>query len=216
MATWRTPATPTTRPPTSCRTARQPSTTSSTRWRRALAFVRRTGNEQTGQVLDGHRWLAGVLRGESSAAAGDAVPADRYADNPLALFQAHLNRAIAAAVFGDPPGLARAHRGGDAATAGRPGHLPDRRGPPAARAGPRRAGPRRPRCRARRSAVRTGRGDAVAGRPRCGRAGQLPAPAAVAGSRAGLGGGRLSGPPSWPSTPPAARSPAARGPGTGP
>jgi signal transduction histidine kinase len=73
----------------------------------ALAFVRRTGNEQTGQALDGHRWLAGVLRGESLVAAGDAVPADRYVDNPLAFFRAHLNRALAAAIFGDSAGLAR-------------------------------------------------------------------------------------------------------------
>ncbi|GAA1282750.1 hypothetical protein GCM10009609_54220 [Pseudonocardia aurantiaca] len=72
-----------------------------------VAFVRRTGSEQTGQALDGHRWLAGALRGESFAAAGDAVPTDRYADNPLALFQAHLNQAIAAAVFGDPVDLTK-------------------------------------------------------------------------------------------------------------
>ena len=39
-----------------------------------LAFVRRTGSEQTGQWLDSYRWLAGVLRGESSAAAGEAAP----------------------------------------------------------------------------------------------------------------------------------------------
>jgi hypothetical protein len=30
----------------------------------ALAFVRRTGNEHLGQVLDPYRWLAGVLLGE--------------------------------------------------------------------------------------------------------------------------------------------------------
>ena len=72
-----------------------------------LAFVRRTGNEQTGQWLDSYRWLAGVLRGEGAAAAGEAVPVDRYAGNPLALFHAHLTRAIAAAIFGDPAGLAR-------------------------------------------------------------------------------------------------------------
>ena len=34
-------------------------------------------------------------------------PPDRYADNPLALFHAHLTRAIAAAIFGDPAGLVR-------------------------------------------------------------------------------------------------------------
>ena len=50
-----------------------------------LAFVRRTGNEETGQSLDTYRWLAGVLRGESSAAADEAVPIDRYAGNPQAL-----------------------------------------------------------------------------------------------------------------------------------
>ena len=72
-----------------------------------LAFVRRTGNEQTGQSLDSYQWLAGVLRGESSAAAGETNPIDRYADNPLALFHAHINQAIAAAIFGDPAGLAR-------------------------------------------------------------------------------------------------------------
>jgi signal transduction histidine kinase len=73
----------------------------------ALAFARRTGNEQTRQVLDSYRWLAGVLRGESSAAAGDAVPADRYADNPLALVLAHIARAVAATVFGHPAVAAR-------------------------------------------------------------------------------------------------------------
>jgi signal transduction histidine kinase len=72
-----------------------------------LAFMRRTGSEQIGQWLDSDRWLAGVLRGESSAAADVAPTIDRYADNPMALFYAHLNRAIAAAIFGDQAGLAR-------------------------------------------------------------------------------------------------------------
>jgi predicted ATPase/signal transduction histidine kinase len=72
-----------------------------------LAFVRRTGSEQGGQWLDSHLWLADVLRGGSSAANATAVPTDRYADNPLALFHAHLNRAIAAAVFGHAVDLAR-------------------------------------------------------------------------------------------------------------
>ena len=39
-----------------------------------LAFVRRTGNDQAGQWLDCYRWLAAVLRGESSAEADDAIP----------------------------------------------------------------------------------------------------------------------------------------------
>jgi signal transduction histidine kinase len=73
----------------------------------AVAFVRRTGSEQSEQVLDTYRWLAGVLRGDSTAAAGEAVSTDRYAGNPLALLYAHINHAIAAAIFGDPIGLAR-------------------------------------------------------------------------------------------------------------
>jgi signal transduction histidine kinase len=72
-----------------------------------LAFLRRTGNEQTGQWLDSYQWLARVLRGESSTAASEAIPLERYADGPLALLYAHLCRAIAAAVFDDPVGLAQ-------------------------------------------------------------------------------------------------------------
>jgi signal transduction histidine kinase len=72
-----------------------------------LAFARRTGSEFVGQLLDSHRWLAGVLRGESAAAAGEPVPADRYAGNQLAQLYAYFTRAIAAAIFGDQAGLAR-------------------------------------------------------------------------------------------------------------
>jgi signal transduction histidine kinase len=71
-----------------------------------LAFLARTGNEQTGQWLDSYRWLARTLRGDSSAAASEAIPIDRFADNPLALLYAHLCRAVFAAVFDDPDGLA--------------------------------------------------------------------------------------------------------------
>jgi predicted ATPase/signal transduction histidine kinase len=71
-----------------------------------LAFLRRTGIEQIGETLDSYQWLAGVLRGES-AAAGEAIPIDRYADNPPALLFAHLTRAIAAAIFGELVDLAR-------------------------------------------------------------------------------------------------------------
>ncbi|HEV3292770.1 MAG TPA: hypothetical protein VG123_27675, partial [Streptosporangiaceae bacterium] len=55
----------------------------------ALAFVRRTGNELLEQVLDSYRWLAGVLLGETTDAAGEAVSADKYVGNPNALFFAH-------------------------------------------------------------------------------------------------------------------------------
>ncbi|GAB3832378.1 hypothetical protein GCM10027610_024430 [Dactylosporangium cerinum] len=72
-----------------------------------LAFVRRTGGEQTGAPLDSYRWLADVLRGESSGAAGEAVRTDRYAGSPLALLHAYVTRAIAAAIFGDLAGVAR-------------------------------------------------------------------------------------------------------------
>ncbi|MGO9350752.1 MAG: AAA family ATPase [Mycobacterium sp.] len=71
-----------------------------------LAFVRRTGGEQTGQWLDSYRWLAGVLRGERSETGEEAL-ADSYATNPLALLHAHTTRAVAAAIFGEPVGLAR-------------------------------------------------------------------------------------------------------------
>jgi signal transduction histidine kinase len=71
-----------------------------------LSFARRTGNAQVGQSLDSYRWLAGVLRGEGPVAAEAAVPAER-SGNPMALFATHLTRAVAAAIFGDPDGLAR-------------------------------------------------------------------------------------------------------------
>ena len=72
-----------------------------------LALTRRTGNEQTGQAIDPYRWLAGVLRGEIAAAAGETDSVERYAGNPLALLGAHLNRGIAATIFGDPASLTR-------------------------------------------------------------------------------------------------------------
>ncbi len=73
----------------------------------AVAFVRHTGNEQSDQVLGTYRWLAGVLLGNTTAAAGEAVSADKYAGNPVAQFHAHLSLANAAAIFGNPAGLER-------------------------------------------------------------------------------------------------------------
>jgi signal transduction histidine kinase len=72
-----------------------------------LAFARRTGSEQIGELLDSYRWLAGVLRGESSAAAGEAAPTDTSVGNPVALLHAHLSHAQAAAILGDVAGLAQ-------------------------------------------------------------------------------------------------------------
>jgi signal transduction histidine kinase len=89
-----------------------------------LAFVRRTGSEQAGQWLESHRWLAGVLRGESSAVAAEAIPTDRYADNPLALCFAHIDHAIAAAIFGDLVGLTRHTASAMSLLPAVPGHYP--------------------------------------------------------------------------------------------
>ncbi len=72
-----------------------------------LAFARRTGNEQVSQHLDSCRWLAGVLRGESSAAAGAADSADSQTDNPVAHLAGHVTGGIAAAIFDDQAALAR-------------------------------------------------------------------------------------------------------------
>ncbi|MEV8516453.1 AAA family ATPase [Dactylosporangium sp. NPDC051484] len=66
------------------------------------AFVRRTGNEQTDQVLDRYRWLVRVLRGEGPGTVGDAYPADTPTPLP-----AHLTRGVAAAILDDPAGLVR-------------------------------------------------------------------------------------------------------------
>ncbi|MFG2040612.1 AAA family ATPase [Dactylosporangium sp. NPDC048998] len=72
-----------------------------------LAFVHRTGSEQTVQWLEAYRWLAGVLRGEDPASAGEAAPFDRYADSPQSLLQVQITSAIAAAILDDLAGLAR-------------------------------------------------------------------------------------------------------------
>ena len=71
----------------------------------ALAFARSVGIEQMGQWLEACRWFADVLRGETAAASAEAVPIDRFADNPTARFAAHFARAITAAIFDDPAAL---------------------------------------------------------------------------------------------------------------
>ena len=107
-----------------------------------FAFLRRTGNEQTGRWLDSYEWLAGVLRSEGSAAASEAVPLERYADDPTALIYAHLCRAIAAAIFGDSAGLAEHSAGGDGTARGRrTASTPSAQIRAAARLGPCRGGP---------------------------------------------------------------------------
>ncbi|HET9516349.1 MAG TPA: AAA family ATPase, partial [Actinoplanes sp.] len=74
--------------------------------RAGLAFTRRAGNEQTGQLLESYRWLTGILRTEGSVTA-QPIFADRYAGNPPAALHARLARAVVAAVLGDAAGLAR-------------------------------------------------------------------------------------------------------------
>jgi signal transduction histidine kinase len=69
------------------------------------AFAQRTGSERTAQWLDCYRWLAGVLLGESAAAAHMPVAIDSYADQPTVLLHMHLSRAQAAAIFGDQAAL---------------------------------------------------------------------------------------------------------------
>ncbi|MDG6107027.1 AAA family ATPase [Dactylosporangium aurantiacum] len=72
-----------------------------------LAFVRRTGDEHIGESYDSYRRLVAVLRGESTSAAGAAVPTERYAESPWALFHLQVTRAIDAAILDDPDALAR-------------------------------------------------------------------------------------------------------------
>jgi signal transduction histidine kinase len=93
----------------------------------ALAFLRRTGNEQTAQWFDSYRWVAAVLRGEGAEGTtevGAPIPADRYPDNPAALFYAHIAHAIVAAVLGDAPGLAHHAAAAMPLLPVAPGHYP--------------------------------------------------------------------------------------------
>ncbi len=74
----------------------------------ALAFLRRTGNEQTIAMLDSYRWLVGVLRGEGRG--GGRVSRPPSTGTPATRWRCstHISPApIAAAIFGDPAGLAR-------------------------------------------------------------------------------------------------------------
>ena len=161
--------------------------------RRRVAFARRMGNEQSAQWVANYRWLMAVLRGENSAAAGKPIATESYADNPPALLHAHVTRAIAAAIFGEAEDLDRHTAAampllvtGAAFYISAVARM--LRGLALAWQAQRRR--RRP---ARPPGHRAGRADAMARRPRHGRAGELLAPAAAARGRAGLGGRRLLG-----------------------
>ena len=71
-----------------------------------LAFVRASGGDHAGQMLENYRWLADVLRGDSSTPAEAAVLTDTSV-SPQALYVTHLTRAVASAVLTDQAGLAR-------------------------------------------------------------------------------------------------------------
>jgi hypothetical protein len=51
--------------------------------------------------------LIDALRGEGRGRADEVAPDDKYADNPLARFYAHVSRSVAAAIFDDPRDLER-------------------------------------------------------------------------------------------------------------
>ncbi|WP_432841367.1 AAA family ATPase [Dactylosporangium sp. CA-092794] len=72
-----------------------------------LAFAHRTGNEHTVQLLSTYRWLAGVLRGETTTTADHALPFDRYAESPQTLLHVELTSAVAAALLDDQAALRR-------------------------------------------------------------------------------------------------------------
>ena len=153
-----------------------------------FAFLRRTGNEQTGRWLDSYAWLARVLRSEGSTAAREAVPLERYADDPTALIYAHLCRAHAAAIFGDAAALAEHSAAAMELLAAVHGfyavaQIRLLRGLALAEAARATDGDARDD-----SARRDRRADAVAGRVGPGCAGQLRPPAAAGRGRAGLGG----------------------------
>ena len=73
----------------------------------ALTFVRRVGIEVMRQWVDTYRALADALRGDNSAASGEAVSTDGYADDSVVPFYGHLSRATAAAIFDDEAALKR-------------------------------------------------------------------------------------------------------------
>ena len=161
------------------RTARHRSTSGWPSWRRGWpSRGGRTTSRPARRSTDSGGWRMCARRKRRR----EAVPADIYAGNPIALLLAHLSHATAAAIFGDPAGLERhsAEAMPLAAQAHRP--LPDRRASFCAgspwRAGPPRTGTSATVC------CRTGRRDPAGWPPRRRCAGQLPASAAAGRGRA--------------------------------
>lgn len=73
----------------------------------ALAFAARTGNDHVAGAFQAYRRVIGMLRGEPDASSADEAALDRLADNPLAAVNAHVTRALVAAVFDDATELAQ-------------------------------------------------------------------------------------------------------------
>ena len=91
-----------------CWTARPRWTAASPRCEAGLAFAapyRQRTDRASGSTATGG-WPV-CCAAKAPPQPMSAVPTDRYADNPLALLHVHITRAIAAAIFGDPAGLAR-------------------------------------------------------------------------------------------------------------
>jgi diguanylate cyclase (GGDEF)-like protein len=71
-------------------------------------FARRTRNTMVYESLGLPRWLARLLRGERrEGGVDDVAAAGRYTQHPQATVGTHINRALAAAIFGDTPQLIR-------------------------------------------------------------------------------------------------------------
>jgi len=73
----------------------------------ALKFGARTGNDHVAGTFRSYRRLISVLRGEPDGLQADEETLDELAGNPLAAVNAHITRALAAAVFDDPTELDR-------------------------------------------------------------------------------------------------------------
>ena len=106
--TWPTPATPTARPCPVCWTARPSLDVYVAEVEAGLAFMRRTGDEQTRRIA--RQLPAGwpvCCAARTPPRSEEAVPDRQVRRSTLALLHAHVTRAIAAAILGDLDGLAR-------------------------------------------------------------------------------------------------------------
>jgi diguanylate cyclase (GGDEF)-like protein len=73
----------------------------------ALKFAARTGNDHVADSFRSYRRLISVLRGEQDGSHADEETLDELPSSPLAAVNAHVTRALAAAVFDDATELDR-------------------------------------------------------------------------------------------------------------